>query len=292
MSNASVDLSEIRENLSRASLYGDYVLAICPFHDDENPSFFVNEVYYNCMGCGANGDSYQLLDILSGHSITLQSQPEIERVNNPFMRWAKQYGGVDKAMIEAYRLGSKFPNMLEYYYRRGLTTETVKNLKLGWLDGWFTFPIFNKENLFEGATARLDFGKTRYMNPAGQDSKTLYVPNWKAVLESNIIYLVFGIFDAVSLYQSNVPVITPTTGISISSEHFEDLRKIMIVIPDKGEEAKAQNLVRQLGWRGKLFVPAWDENEKDLNDVLADGGTEKIEQILFPSEKMIQELGF
>ena len=37
--------------------------AICPFHNDKNPSlsFNVKENYYHCFSCGASGDNIKLV---------------------------------------------------------------------------------------------------------------------------------------------------------------------------------------------------------------------------------------
>ena len=47
-----------------AEFYGIKVsrtgMACCPFHDDKNPSMKLNDTYYYCFGCGANGDAIDL----------------------------------------------------------------------------------------------------------------------------------------------------------------------------------------------------------------------------------------
>ena len=30
--------------------------ALCPFHNDRNPSLFVDDDHYHCYGCGEHGD--------------------------------------------------------------------------------------------------------------------------------------------------------------------------------------------------------------------------------------------
>lgn len=42
---------------------GNYFKALCPFHADKNPSFFINARAnrYRCYSCGANGDAIQFL---------------------------------------------------------------------------------------------------------------------------------------------------------------------------------------------------------------------------------------
>ena len=35
-------------------------MVCCPFHSDNHPSMMLNEAYYYCFGCGANGDAIDL----------------------------------------------------------------------------------------------------------------------------------------------------------------------------------------------------------------------------------------
>ena len=48
-----------------AELYGIPVsrngMAVCPFHNDKNPSMKLNEDYFYCFGCGATGDVIDLV---------------------------------------------------------------------------------------------------------------------------------------------------------------------------------------------------------------------------------------
>lgn len=49
---------------------GNYYKALCPFHADRNPSFFINTRAnrYRCYSCGANGDALQFLMEIDGIS--------------------------------------------------------------------------------------------------------------------------------------------------------------------------------------------------------------------------------
>ena len=35
-------------------------MVCCPFHSDNHPSMMLNDTYYYCFGCGANGDAIDL----------------------------------------------------------------------------------------------------------------------------------------------------------------------------------------------------------------------------------------
>lgn len=42
--------------------------ALCPFHNERNPSFKVYEDHYHCFGCGAHGDHTDFVEKLYGVS--------------------------------------------------------------------------------------------------------------------------------------------------------------------------------------------------------------------------------
>ena len=62
--NTPIDLDEIALQLDNATRYENYVVALCPFHSEHRPSFFVYEDRYRCESCGANGWTKKLLEKL------------------------------------------------------------------------------------------------------------------------------------------------------------------------------------------------------------------------------------
>ena len=64
---ASIEIAEIvgsRIQLNRS------LKACCPFHEDKNPSFCVNQKgqYFHCFGCGVGGDVIKFLMLFDGKS--------------------------------------------------------------------------------------------------------------------------------------------------------------------------------------------------------------------------------
>ena len=285
------DLSGVAEYLSNVSLHGEYLTALCPFHDDKHPSFFVNEEYYNCMGCQTNGKTIDLIPRLEGEEV--HTYEETERVRNPFMGWIKRYKSLSGALIQAYRVGQQFPTQMSYVIDRGLTDESIKRYRIGWLDGWITFPALDRNKKVIGATARLIRGNARYMTPKDQNKDVLFIPDWSRLNNFSYVYLVFGIMDALTMAQAGYPVITTMTGINPHPEPFSGIRKTIYVIPDKGEEKQGTKLVAGLGWRGRLVKIDWPEGCKDINDVWVKDNS-LLKRILHPviSEELIKEMGF
>jgi DNA primase len=154
----------------------------------------------------------------------------------------------------------------------------MQKLKLGWLDDWITFPIYDENGHLIGATARA--GETnkstaKYCNVPDMSPNLLYIPDWKMVKLQDKIYLTFGIIDAVTLTQLGYAGISTTTGKRLDHTSLDFLRKRIIIIPDRGEEREAIMLASKLGWRGSVARIDWPDNCKDINDLHTKDGVEK-----------------
>jgi putative DNA primase/helicase len=72
---------------------GDEYKAICPFHPDKNPSFFINPDtgQYYCFGCGASGDAISFLEnylhISFGEACKIASKYGVEPLQKPQEDW-------------------------------------------------------------------------------------------------------------------------------------------------------------------------------------------------------------
>ena len=70
----------IRKNISLITIASKYInlkkngrnfLALCPFHQEKTPSFFIKQssAFYKCFGCGARGDVLTFLQKITNKSI-------------------------------------------------------------------------------------------------------------------------------------------------------------------------------------------------------------------------------
>jgi DNA primase len=256
-----VDLDEIASKLNYSKRYERYVVALCPFHEERRPSFFIYEDRYRCESCGANGKTSTLLNKLDGVPI---SHVEAPSFHNPFTRWAR-----DRNLAETLKLAWK--NAPSVYMReRGIDDKSQKRLGIGHLENWITFPIRNRKGRIIGAIARAGEGNpshAKYLTPAGQDPHLLYAPSWKAVQKKKVVYLTFGIIDAVSLHLMGAASISTTCGKLMNVSYLDQIRKRVIFIPDKGEEDAAQKFSKQLGWRGGVMRCNYPDECKDINDI-------------------------
>lgn len=158
----------------------------------------------------------------------------------------------------------------DYLQRRGISSEYQRKAKLGLRDDFYTFPIYNQERNLIGAVARRGEYSTldsKYILPKGQNPNLLYVPNWNRVEKNDIVFLTYGILDALSLAIMGYGAMSTTTGKRIAPSALDQIRKRIILIPDKGEEVDALRLSAQLGWRSHVQRIDWPDGTKDVSDV-------------------------
>jgi len=258
-------LDRIADRLDRVSRYGNYIVSLCPFHDDQNPSFFVYEDFYICKSCGKQGKPEQLLRKLDK---SFRPRPKLAYSKNPFTKWLQEF-----SLYELWSASSKLlwkhPQMGTYLHRRGITEKIISRLMIGYRDGWYIFPVLSPKGKIIGAVARNSDNKSRlrYMTPAGQEMM-LYCPNWDRVINSRNLIVVYGTIDAVSLEVLGVPAVTGTLGKRLDPRLFDTIRKNIYIIPDSGEEKEAHLLASQLGWRGNVIKIKYPYGTKDVNDLL------------------------
>jgi DNA primase len=160
--HSETTLSAIKNAVDIVALVGEYLgplrrsgskyKALCPFHDDHNPSLEINpeRQSFKCWSCGVGGDIFdfvknkehvdfpEALRMLADRAgITLERRPAGSDERGPSKvdlfavnSWAeKLYGSALTSSVEAK----------EYIERRGLTLESVRRFHLGYAPasrGW------------------------------------------------------------------------------------------------------------------------------------------------------------
>lgn len=267
MDNVEI-LDQIYDKLDNAQHYGHYISAVCLFHDDSRPSLMIYPDRYRCLSCGANGKTADLLKKLSSN---FRPVVNIEKrdFSNPFSKWTMNKS-LAKALQIAHLNLKNNPSMGQYLVSRGITIDTQLRLGIGYRDDWFTVPIRNERGLISGAVARKNETSqhtAKYIIPSGQNPNLLYVPDWKKIKEHNVLFLTFGILDAISIHVCGYAAISTTTGKRLDTSVLDSFRKRIVVFPDQGEEFEALEISGDLGWRGKVFKCDWTMDAKDPNDL-------------------------
>jgi len=147
----STDIVEIigeRINLKRA---GASYKSLCPFHNDRNPSFFVNDQLqrYKCFACGASGDVIEFLEQYENMTFVEVLEQLADRAGIKLERHQKSSDDLQREkLLEILNLAKEYYHFLltehkigkkarDYLKDRGISKESIKLFQLGYaLDGW------------------------------------------------------------------------------------------------------------------------------------------------------------
>lgn len=263
--------------------YSNYFMAVCPFHNDHSPSLMVHEDGFRCKACGARG-SLQKLE----RKVAFGFRPRSTTVSilPRWKSWEREYGDLDGIAEFAHSNVLRHKKYRKYYEKRKCE-DFIERGRLGYLDGWSVIPIPDRNGRIIDIVVRAVSGKgdTRYVvAPASSDLpsgfRPLYVPNWKRVIASDVVYVVFGIFDAISLELCGLPAVTGITGKSLCAESLASMRKRFFIIPDHNEERDAHKLANDLGWRGRVKELSFPDGTKDTDDIRRVYGNEMLMEML------------
>jgi len=281
----SVQYTDFLHKMRGAEDKGKYIVAPCPFHQDESPSLLIfKDGWFHCLGadCARSGTWKTLWNKLSGQPLYVQ--PE-KRIHYKAPQGLFDYESREELAYQAHLHLVQF-NRGWYLEMRGLA-DAIEIHEIGYHRGWYTFPVWDRDYKFETVIFRAaphvqDAIDMRYW---ADGKPSMYVPDWRLLNKENYLVIVFGIMDALTLNKFRYPVVTPTHGHVFDPNWLASYRKPIYVMPDKGEEKAGLRLLGELGWRGKLIRLDYPDGMKDANDFLR-AGQEK--ELLAQLEKHIR----
>ena len=266
--------------------YSNYFACLCPFHNDTSPSFFVYEDdgRFFCRSCRKSG-TIKYLDNFLGSTFKLtRSQVGKPQVLPKWRKWEQEHGSLEGIANHAHKMLLKFPQFQSYFKNRKIHEYITKGW-CGYLDGYAIFPVLSGSgqivDLVTRSVRSRSSGRYTVAPFVGNGNHPLYCPNWENVKKSEVVYVVFGIIDAISLELLGLPVVTGITGKSLSPDLLKPLGKKFIIIPDDGEEREAYLLANKLGWRARVKALHWDDGCKDVDD----------ERVKFGNQHLLQLIG-
>lgn len=264
---------------------------ISPDHPDATPSLLIYEdadkpdgkgrAY--CTGCGFSKDHAYVLRMLTHGQINVMPIVSKKQQFLPnWRKWNEKYDNLENLVEAAHQMTVIDPEQQWFFRKREIKT-MIEPLKLGMLDGWAFFPIFDQQHTVIDIVVR-----NAYTNKQGyiihpdkeRESPYLYVPNWKRVMDNNLVYIVYGIIDAISLEMCGLPVITGTSGQSLSNKRLMNLGKKYAIIPDRNEEQAAYRLAQSLGYFTKVIRLRWEDGEKDCDEVRVHRGESVLKSLI------------
>ncbi|WP_153733204.1 DNA primase [Sporosarcina obsidiansis] len=151
-------IEEIRSGTDIVDLISEYVqlarrgknwFGLCPFHEENSPSFSVSEdkQLFHCFGCGASGNAITFMMDIENRSfmdsiLKLGSRMgiELEASQNDTQAMKSSY---NQQMLKAYTLAANFyshlllntiegEKALEYLEKRGFTRDQIEQYEIGW----------------------------------------------------------------------------------------------------------------------------------------------------------------
>ncbi len=141
-----VDIVELISQYVPLQRAGRRFKACCPFHAEQNPSFYVDPAggFWHCFGCGAGGDVFAFLMQIEGISFAEAGERLAQRVGLPWRARPADEAQVQRRKLlhralqlaaEHFRrnLGqSRGAAALAYVHERGLTDEVIDKFELGY----------------------------------------------------------------------------------------------------------------------------------------------------------------
>ena len=146
-----MDIVDLIGSYIRLSKAGANFKAVCPFHNEKTPSFYVSpsREIFHCFGCNAGGDVFRFVSMIEGVEFPEALSILAGRAGVVLKREDPRISGERKRLLSLIDDAAKyFESELagngpakEYLRTRGLKEGTVRSFRLGFVpDGW--------ENLF------------------------------------------------------------------------------------------------------------------------------------------------
>lgn len=284
-----VDADDLIHLLSNVSKYEGYYLALCPYHDDNNPSLLVgNDGWFKCLACGERGTNDKLYKrIYTGKFADLS-----ETISDKFLGFTPAVGRSPQDYIQFVRQSrqdlDETPDIQNYWLLRGISREDCALFHLGIHQGaWASVPMYDRNmdqplriTLRAFHHTLLD-GGIRYWNSPGKP--ILFVPRWNLVRAKSKIAVCYGIIDALACNALGYACVTPSSGKdSLKIKWLKELgAKEYYFIPDMGEERTAIKHIRQTGSRASLLkLPYLEHGCSDPADYFQAGKQEVLREIL------------
>ena len=161
-------IDEIKERLDIIEVIGSYIKlqktganyrAVCPFHSEKKPSFFISpsRQIWHCFGCGKGGDMFGFVKEIEGVEfgdalkiLSRKAGVELKRQTPEMVKWQTERQRLQEVCDLATRFFEKQLNesksgepAKKYILERGIKEESIKKWRLGYApDVWQSLSDF------------------------------------------------------------------------------------------------------------------------------------------------------
>jgi len=259
----SLKFDDFKTLLDRPHVYGRYIAGMCPFESHKNQALLVfSDGYFNCLGCARHGSWKTLWNKLKGQNVIVRADTKTS--------WAgpRVEGDLETATYQAHIDLTRFSSFGWYLEERGLQNRIDMN-EIGYMEGWYTIPVFAENGSFVTTVFRSlpHVQKASNLRYVCRHVPVPFVPDWNKLKTAKQIFVVYGIFDALTLAELGFPVMTSSSGKNtFNAEWLESYRKRIVILPDQGEEEQAHQLCSAIDFtRGKVVELEFPKGKKDVN---------------------------
>lgn len=263
--------------------YSNYFAAYCPYEEHKSPALLVyDDGLFVCLSCHHKGTHKQLDRKIGSHFI-IKKNNTVSHVLPQWRRWEEKYDDLEGIVYYAHQSLKRHEQFQQYFKHRRIE-DFMEEGRLGYLDGWVCFPVFDGDGRVVDIVVRStkkSSSDIRYVvHPSDNNCRFIYAPSWKKVNQSSVVYVVYGIIDSISLHLAGLPVVTGVTGKSLPSELLRPLHKRFIIVPDADEDREAHKLANELGMHARVKKIEYPEDTKDPDDVRRNFGNQTLLQLL------------
>ncbi len=164
----AADLVEVAEDYVQLKQSGSRYMGLCPFHNEDTPSFSVDpdENLYYCFGCGNGGDVFKFVQEIEGVGFLESARILAERYGIPLPEEEADQEAANEreAILHALRFAARFfyrqltqshrgRPALDYLRQRGFSPTTIKQFGLGYAPNeWDTLLSAAEEEQIDPST--------------------------------------------------------------------------------------------------------------------------------------------
>jgi len=202
-----IDIVDYISKFLQLEKEGSSYKALCPFHPDKNPSFYVkpSEQFFKCFGCGVGGDIITF--VMKYYNVDFKEAVKMLADEIGLSIGSKQTEEntqVEKLSIDqiiAYvETCHQYAGLTNYFTDRGIPTYLIDKYKLGFdvENNAIVLPIFQDGQIISYVRRNLDDNKPRYEFPKGSNAIPFNVDLLKDEQQTNV-FITEGIFDALTI---------------------------------------------------------------------------------------------
>lgn len=211
----------LKKHLDIKSKNGLEWQALCPYHEDNSPSFSVNirKGLFICYACGAKGNMEQLANHLNADTPLNDPSVTLEEVLEALDKLTIEEARVERPIVgipypEKFKTEIAIKNTMDYFLHRGLFKNAIEEYRLGYdiIENDAIIPLADMNGRIAGFIRRtldlhkINSGIPKYRYPKGLSiSKYLYGADVvsKYITHDKPLNLVIteGSIDAMSIFQ-------------------------------------------------------------------------------------------